>query len=620
MAAVLVLVGCRDEAPVPRVLRLVRVATEPSGVFLNEPLIFVFSDELDRISVTPHAVRVRGPGGRPARGSLTIEQRRIHFEPAPVRSATLDDGGFLPATAYEVEIRGFPHPDCVRGQDGAPLEQTWTWSFRTVDPENTPTGFSFQDNRPGERPWMRLHTQFLAPSDPIVFDGSEPIDPRTIDAEHFVLQRVRTDEQGRRIPGQAIDLYAVLSDNRPPDLSGRSRTFLHLWPTTRSLEGGEYQLHVDQYGASQPRDFGGDWFRVRDHRPTQPIRIEVQVGLEKQSNSHREEFRTPQSRSNVPAPGAGDLAIDGTARWSDTGRVEVRLPAAAGSGADGEVALGDVLAEADVHATTLRLAEGRTCLLDAGPGLVVLRAQGRLQIDGVLKRRVRGRALAYSREHDPEATGRPGSGTPLPDTLSSWLARAGAEGRDWSEPSAGEEPAPCGWTVLIAGGDLVVGGRIDIADGLLLVAGGRIWFTGQTPPGRWHYLGEGVDPSLGVDAGETHGLILDTVTTNPLARPLRLAVLSRPIPREGHVLRWRSAEVEGHHGAGSHRVRYVGERPGEDGGLWIEDQPALLGDSPFLRLLIELEVPARDPSTPWDPPYVDSVEVVWWGAPAEEER
>ena len=218
------------------------------------------------------------------------------------------------------------------------------------------------------------------------------------------------------------------------------------------------------------------------------------------------------------------------------------------------------------------------------------------------------------------ATGRPGSGTPLPDTLSSWLARAGAEGRDWSEPSAGAEPAPCGWTVLIAGGDLVVGGLIDIADGLLLVAGGRIWFTGQTPPGRWHYLGEGVDPSLGVDAGETHGLILDTVTTNSLARPLRLAVLSRPIPREGHVLRWRSAEVEGHHGAGSHRVRYVGERPGEDGGLWIEDQPALLGDSPFLRLLIEFEVPARDPSTPWDPPYVDSVEVVWWGAPAEEER
>src|SRR5690606_15277391 len=147
-------------------------------------------------------------------------------------------------------------------------------------------------------------------------------------------------------------------------------------------------------------------------------------------------------RSPVAVPG-----VDGTAQWAGDGLVRVRLPAAAGDGGAGRVELNGAVEDSDVHAVSLHVPTDATAKLTA-EGLVVLRAQGSLVIDGRLERADSGAAALGELE--------PAAG----DTLSIWLARAGELG--------------AGWTVLVAGGDLVVRGELEVDGPLLLVAGGML--------------------------------------------------------------------------------------------------------------------------------------------------
>ena len=97
-----------------------------------------------------------------------------------------------------------------------------------------------------------------------------------------------------------------------------------------------------------------------------------------------------------------------------------------------------------------------------------------------------------------------------------------------------------------------------------------------------------------------------------LVEPLTFAVRSGPIPRQGQAARWRGPpRWGGHAGTGSYRVRFVGTSPGRLPGERIErivEDPMQLGDSPSLRLQVELVVA---PGPRWDPPWVDYVEVSW---------
>ena len=100
-------------------------------------------------------------------------------------------------------------------------------------------------------------------------------------------------------------------------------------------------------------------------------------------------------------------------------------------------------------------------------------------------------------------------------------------------------------------------------------------------------------------------------STNRVADGLRFAVLSRPIQPSGGVARWLRARVDGFHGSGRFRVRFVGERLA--GGRLIEvtepvDDPALLEDCDAVRIQIEFDV---GPGEAWSPPRVDSVELFW---------
>src|SRR5262249_11802033 len=130
--------------------------------------------------------------------------------------------------------------------------------------------------------------------------------------------------------------------------------------------------------------------------------------------------------------------FDGTARWSGDGRVEIVWPVAAGEGCDGEVRLGARDARHDVRATRLAVAEGVTCELDSRPGLVVLRAQGKLSVAGELRRSTR--------------RGAPGANGPG-DARAAFMELA-QQHRSLSDALSEAWTRDLDATVLIAGGDL----------------------------------------------------------------------------------------------------------------------------------------------------------------------
>jgi hypothetical protein len=594
----LVLPACTSRAEDARTLRLLQVRPQDtSGVFLNEPLVFHFSEPLDPTSVTGRSVQIvaRGEPSRVARGRLRVSGRTLVFEPDPVLAFELDDGGYLPDTTYDVQLAGFPRPDGLRGRSGAPLAETATWEYHTVAVSEPRAGFVFEDHTPDGGLPLVLRTATVAPGDPIVFEGGEPLDPSTLFAADFVLRKTLREQRGEgaRAPmkagGPPIPIRARLTDNRDRYQHGEpgQTTRVELQPLQRLEAGEEYRLQVEPTYL-RLRDFGGNRVLLVNSSGGRKFAIDV-VAFESSAGTYLEYTETfiddvMRSVEHVPE-------TDGTVFWGSSGRAEVRWPAAAGSGEHGEVELGQRTLDWDVQSTRMSLARGQTCLLSTVPGLVVLRAQGSLRISGQLKRMT-------GAEEPKTKLFREG------ETLSEWLVRARAADHD------------C--TVLIAGGDLVVDGWIDVEGPLLLVAGGRLRVSKNTSV-RAAYaaaMGEGAPflysrLSSGNNQTVDPGLVLDLATENRLQIPLTFGVRSTPIPREGAAARWHPAPRLGSYsGAGTVRVRYLGEQPRPDGTLQElgVDDPAALDDSPTLRLELRLEVL---PGEVWDPPWVDSVQVRW---------
>lgn len=575
--------ACEQPDRAVRVLRLVQARpANTTGIYLNERLVLHFSDELDPTSVTSASVRIAAADGSRARGELRVQGRRLEFWPEPVRATDLSDGGYAPGTKYEVRIAGFPRPDGVKSRSGAPLERTLSWSLETVEADGPREGFLFEDASPDEgRPLLLLRTA-IGTGEPILFEGEEPIDPSTLHADDFVLRK--WGGEGPEL-GPPIPLRARVLDNRdkrsgPPG----GRTIVALEPIDSVLEAGaQYVLQVDE-SRLRLRDFGGHsvWVRNQGLDPRMVVRvIEPRPDDLVGASEHVEHFFGARFRSPVEVPGA-----DGTAWWGDSGRVEVRYPAAAGSGRDGAVRLAGSEARRDVQATRLELGAGEVCELRPVPGPLILRAQGRLEVRGrLVRRRVPGNPQT------PPTTDlfRPG------ETLSGWLGRAMREG------------ITC--TCLVAGGDLVVDGSIEIAEGpLLLVSGGRIRVLdveGVEAP-RIETLGLGGSRLPGAGPQEAP-LVIDAPVSNPLVEPLTFAVRSGAIPPQGAAASWfASPRIGAHAGSGDFRVRYVGDCPRR--GEVVVDDPSLLTGCPSLRLLIELEV---RPGTSWDPPWIDFVALRW---------
>jgi hypothetical protein len=601
------LFGCSEPAPQPRWLTLRQIRPENrEGVFLNERLVLHFSEPLERASVHPRSVRVVSSDGLEARGRLAVEGDRIEFVPAPVLSRELSDGGYRPGTRYSVELAGFPRPDALRGASGAPLRQNLRWSFATAV-RGDERAQVFEDPSPQGGLPLVVASPSVRPLEPIVITCAEPVDPSTLHSEDFELE-------GRKSGATvAIPVLARLVRNDEPAAPGEPAAVIQLVPLDRVLEVGNYGLPAAERGRSlRLRDFGGHPLRIL-FRPGQQRVIRVEgpaAGDLGTVAAHVETFLDPRTRSTQAVAGA-----DGTAYWGDSGRVEVRWPAAAGDGRDGEAMLAGARELGDLQALRATVPAGATCELPAAPGPVLLRAQGRIRIEGTLRRR--GDDL--------------GGGAGSPAVAEDALQRLRGA-RTLTELVERVSSAAIDVTLVIAGGDLEIAGRIETDRALVLVAGGRIrWPRGaRLTAAHVAVVEQGfATPTFerpGRDAGQLTAerleLELDPPAANALAAPLRFAVVSTSMPPDGRAERWLPRpEVHAHPGSGGVRVRYIGEHA--PGGPAVRDvivdDPAALVGCPTLRLQIELTVRPpwpwrapweRGPSAPssrWDPPWVDDV-------------
>jgi hypothetical protein len=436
-------------------------------------------------------------------------------------------------------------------------------------------------------------------------------------------------------------LRARLADNRDPrDLANGGRTLIELWPE-RVLAPGHYVLRAEATLPSRLLDFGGHpvWpYSVRS------LEFDVEASTSGgQSNVFVESFTDTSMRSAAEV-----LDADGTALWSSSGKVEVRYPATAGDASAGEVSLHGNVIETDVAAGNLTVDKDAAAILTQTEGLVLLRAQRRMTIAGELAR--------LRRDADEPVT--------TEAQVRDWTAAQFAEERDLSswlarQLLAANDPARTNWTVLIAGGDLTITGRLRIFGPLMLVAGGRIRFSGSIECGHeavirvtsggtkslifgTHddggvvivpYRAPGTEmPERPSEVGDTaivsqkFPLAIDAPLQNPFVRGDKAVfrVLSSPIPSYGNVGRWRTgALVHGYGGARpksprpgatGYVVRYLGQ-PSSSSSEILVDDPALLVDAKTLRLSIELDVYPSD--SRWDPPWVDDV-AVFWDAPGSE--
>lgn len=606
------LVACTAEPQPQRWLELRQVRPqERVGVYLNERIVLHFSGPLDPDSVHSGSVRVLADDGTPARGRLSVERDRVEFQPAPVLARDLADGGYRPATRYAVELAGFPRADALRSEDGRVLGESLRWTFETVAVSEPRSGFVFEDSSPTSGSPVILRTPVLQPLQPIRLTCEEPIDPSTLWSEDFELLPELNIVALGRTRGDAIPLVAKLVRNDEREPYKDDAAVIELTPRDRRLAPGMYGINPIKV---RLRDFGGHplWVLNSSYREGLRVRVEAAAPVEDTSLSrHVESFIDIATRSDEAVPG-----VDGAANWSGNGRVEVCFPAAAGSGRDGDVSLAGTLASKDLHAARLVLPQGEQAFVE-GEGTIVLRCQGRMELDGeLLERRA------------PEREGAP----TLAEALQRLAKRLGGRTPTVSEAIEALRREGVRATVLVAGGDLSIRGRIAVTGPLVLVAGGRIRVSSdrQLEARRLVFVDGGtrnlgyVDSADGGPATAKASECLWTVDGpigNPLVRPLKLAIYSSSIPPAGGAERWRSAPtVNLRPGAGSARVQYVGEHAaagGERLGDVLVDDPAALVGCPTVRLLVELEVV---PGAVWDPPFVDDVTLEYEPAGPKRER
>ncbi|TAJ09278.1 MAG: hypothetical protein EPO68_15400 [Planctomycetota bacterium] len=619
VGAGLALAGCRDRARevAPFQLRQFKQAqARLSGVFLNEVLVFHFSEPLDGRSVTRATVRIRDEGGRPAEGELWVEEERLEFRPRVPLRADLSDAGFQPGRTYTVELLGYPLPDGLRSRAGSVLAGCWRGAFHCAslpadppasapangEPPPAPTPL-FEDASIDRGAPLTLVGQEVAMGDPILLACAEPLDPRTISAQGIELRYfgpgTRTSEPVEPLP-IAVEIRLARNDASGALLELRASAAGEL-PSSR-LDPGEYHLWIDPTRCTL-RDLGAHpclpaWHAV--DTPTAPLRV-----LRTDGPSPVATWRASFLDASKRSPKAVD-GVDGTAHWADLGSVGIRFPLAAGDGASGALELGGSEARRDVRAT--RLSIPRALALEAEHGLCTLRAQGRFEVAGEVertcgapeRRRRAGESHAawVQRVRQLPAPTRALGVFPAPagTTLTDFLASAAAEAEDW--------------TVLIAGADLVISGAIRVDGPLLLVAGGWVRASGPVEASEVWILREGGGQLIREPLRQAP-LLLDPPTVNALREPIHVAVMSAPLRPIRGVERWVRAEVSARAGGGRFGVAYLGEREGRGGSVDIVgpvDDPALLGGCQALQVRIDLWM---EPGGVWDPPSVDEVEVHW---------
>lgn len=666
------LLGCGGQAKAGvDSLRLVSISPKSGSdrIALNEDVRIIFDDVLDPSSRTSDAARVErvdrvpADGRQQVLGRWRIEGRELRFQPKGPTRPDLLDGGFRPGSTYALTLEGFPGLSGPRSMGGARLETSIVHYFSTA-PLGDPSGDDggafeiLKDASPRRAARLQLGPDAEGASEgrPLAWDASlqvscaEPIDPRTLNPKDFEVRPFTRASQGRGRAGMEPRSVPVKSirllrnedeDSVDPALGAAALVEVTLQRNLPLRDGAsgffDLVLRPGVPDGGGPLDYSGTPVYGG---PIRFVAARQDTYVPERKGSYDIEFLNAQDFIPVLDP-----ASDGTALWSDSGRLEVRYPRAAGSGEAGRVVLEGPVGEADVHATRLEVPRGQLPGDEGarltGEGLVVLRSQGRMDIDGTLLRRL------PDGVEPPPMWGLDARFSPdQQETLTEWLA------------GAAEVNAP--WTVLVAGGDLVIHGEIDVDTPLLLVAGGMIRGEGvpKSMAGQLWILGEGGFASRPYRSSDTAWpiqappLTIDEPVFNQLKEPLEFVAISSEVPKGIAPSDWGSPSVFGHRGkSGSYRVQFLrpdalGFSPGADSGssgseggsrggevrssqeerlgqavrhdepkdVAAGDDPMGIGRGSRVRLRIELRLMppnARRNALVWDPPFVDRVRLFW---------
>ena len=210
-------VGCGgSQGPELRTLQLKIIDPQSRvGVFLNEPLTFHFSADVDPLSVGRESLVVETAQGERARGELEVEGRKVIFRPDVPHAADLSDGGYRPGVQYQVRIAGFPCPDGIRAASGEPLARTERWSFTTVALDSPRRSLLFDDPHQEYHPPPALYpaaqgVYTIGVRDSIYLAGEKQIDPTSVRGGDFKLVRLRDSALASE---SVFDLFARVREN-----------------------------------------------------------------------------------------------------------------------------------------------------------------------------------------------------------------------------------------------------------------------------------------------------------------------------------------------------------------------------------------------------------------------
>ncbi len=598
-------------------------------VALNEELYFHFSDPLDRASINDGTVQITDLGGHAVRGEfLTRDPRMVVFVPELPTASDLRNGGFRPATHYQVTLAGFPRVDGIRATGGEILSQSLVFWFETASEEEDETlffGFAGSHARLELDPKAHGLLREMGTLDPVRLVVEAGVDPSTLVASDFELWHLLPRgayQDSESIQRRRIDVDVQIVENQ------RDRAVIELLPRTDApgvwapLEAGQYFLICGLVRSNRMslRTLGGGLVLEASWE----LRVRERLG-----KLFIDFSETDRLFSGRPE------GSDATARWGgpDSG-VSIRFPRSAGDGRMGNLAFGtrDPVHDdhpewrirqstsgglahneesgtihidsrgLDIHAERLSISDGTTVHLEDEGGVCILRSQGPIVIRGELKRTTGAGRL-------PETSGRNRVRPSLEleesmdldpadhAALSGWLERAKAADEDL--------------TILIAGCELEVYGQIDVEGTLILIAGGEVRLPGSI-----------ISPLCWQTKNSTHvpmkeglrilPLALDPPETNPLKAPLIYSVQSRIFGPPGGVSAWGSANTDGSVGTGARRVSFFGQRlrGGVLERIGLVNSLTSLQDCQEIGFRVDLEIGPAE-GEPWQPPRLDSLELSW---------
>jgi hypothetical protein len=161
-----------------------------SGFHLNEPVVFRFSREVDRSSISARTVAVVDEAMKPAQGSWIVKGRELIFAPRMPVACDGGDAGLKPGRTYTAKLEGFPSYSSVLSTDGDHLDRRYRRTFRTVPeeceglerfvdlaPDSGPKLVSVQNRPVREIGW---NGNIVEAGSPLLLEFSKPLYPPSV--------------------------------------------------------------------------------------------------------------------------------------------------------------------------------------------------------------------------------------------------------------------------------------------------------------------------------------------------------------------------------------------------------------------------------------------------------